>query len=172
MPRAVLQIQSVVCLWVAAVSLAACSGCSTSSPSDVSSGISLTEMLPATGSNIRITQGSPPGAFITRGSGQLSVRMSLRWSREVDYAQLYLYLYTADGSYCGQNLPDTPAWGPFPANKTMDVTVSAFQVFRIPCDVTAIRAMLHVRNNGLLIPPTPAETVADATFPANYAIRQ
>ena len=164
-------IRAVVSLLSALTLSAACSD-SPAGPSGATSGISLIGMSPAAGSNVTITHGSPPGAFIDRNSGQLSVHMSVRSPREVDYAQLYLYLYTADGTYCGQNLPDTPAWGGFPANKTMDVTVSGFQVFRIPCDVTAIRAMLHIRNNGLLTPPTPAETLADSTFAARYAIRQ
>ena len=30
--------------------------------------------------------------------------------------------------------------------------------------------MLHMRNNGLNIPPTPSETIAEATLPVSYRI--
>jgi hypothetical protein len=32
--------------------------------------------------------------------------------------------------------------------------------------------MLHMRNNGLLIPPTPTETVAEATLPVRLRLRR
>jgi len=44
-------------------------------------------------------------------------------------------------------------------------TVTGFQVFRPPCEVTGIRAMLHLRNNGLLTPPTATETLAEGSQP-------
>jgi hypothetical protein len=45
-------------------------------------------------------------------------------------------------------------------------------MYRLPCDVTGIRAMLHMRNNGLLTPPDPTETVAEATFPVSFRIER
>ncbi|PYQ15109.1 MAG: hypothetical protein DMF80_10700, partial [Acidobacteria bacterium] len=59
----------------------------------------------------------------------------------------------------------TPGW-------TTTFTVTGFQVFRLPCEVTGIRAMLHMRNNGSLTPPTPSETIAEATFPMSFQIRR
>jgi len=49
--------------------------------------------------------------------------------------------------------------------------VTGFQLV-LPCDVTGIRAILHTRNNGLLIPPTPAETIAEATIPVSFRIQR
>ena len=67
----------------------------------------------------------------------------------------------------------TPATGSnitLPAQLTAgwktSVTVSGFQVFRVPCDVTGFRAMWHMRNNGNLQPPSASETIADNSFSA------
>jgi hypothetical protein len=53
----------------------------------------------------------------------------------------------------------------------VSVTITGFQVFRLPCEVTGIRAMLHTRNSGLLTPPTSSETVAEGTLTVNFTIR-
>jgi hypothetical protein len=37
---------------------------------------------------------------------------------------------------------------------------------------TGFRVMLHMGNNGLLTPPTPAETIAEATVPASFQLRR
>jgi hypothetical protein len=117
-----------------------------------------------------VSEGSPPGAFIVRGSGQIAVGLAIRSAREAPWAQLNVYLLSGDG-YCGQNLPDSPTWGPFVAGQTVAYTVTGFQVYRLPCDVTGIRAMLHSRNTGLLIPPTASETIAEATVSVTYQLR-
>ncbi|MEZ5416536.1 MAG: hypothetical protein R2708_04245 [Vicinamibacterales bacterium] len=85
------------------------------------------------------------------------------------WAKLNVYLLTADG-YCGQNTPDAPTWGPFPKGQPLSVVISGFQVYRLPCTVTGLRAMLHQRNNGLLTPPTASETIAEATQPVAWTI--
>jgi hypothetical protein len=156
---------------VAVVLLMAACAESPTTPSNAS-GITFGQPAPASGSTIAVSEGSPPGAFINRSSGKLSVPLTLRSPREVPWAILYVYLIRSGTQYCGQNLPDTPAWGPFPANQSISVTVSGFQVFQLPCTVVALRAMLHTRNNGLLTPPTGSETVIEATFPVNYVIQQ
>src|SRR5260370_17883 len=78
-------------------------------------------------------------------------------AHEVPWARLNVYLLTGGTSseYCGQNDPDSPTWRFLPAGWMTTFTVTGFRVFRLPCDVTGLRAMLHVRNNGLMIPPTP-----------------
>jgi hypothetical protein len=149
----------------------ACDNGSPLMPSRNRSTLVFTGEMPPSGSTIVVSQGSPPGAFITRGSGQLSIGIQLRSGRELDWARLDVYLLTADG-YCGQNLPDVPSWGPFVPFRTVDVTITGFQIYRLPCDVTGFRAMLHVRNNGLLTPPTPAETVVEGTRFVNYYLRR
>ena len=151
-------------------SLALLTGCeSGTSPSEVSR-IVIGQPTPAAGSTLS-TSGTPPGAFIQRGSGVLSIPISLQSGRDVPWAQLNVYLLTADGSYCGQNLPDSPTLAPLDEGQQANVTITGFQVYRLPCNVTGVRAMLHTRNNGLLTPPTASETIADALLPVNYTIR-
>jgi hypothetical protein len=70
-----------------------------------------------------------------------------------------------------QNLPDAPTWGPLREGQRASVTVTGFQVFQRPCNVTGIRAMVHVRNSGLLTTPTSTETIAEATVSASYTIQ-
>ena len=148
-------------------------GCSgTTNPTPISN-ITFGQPSPASGSTI-LTTGTPPGAFIPRGSGRLSVPLTITSGRDVPWAQLYVYLLSPDFSlgYCGQNLPDAPTWGPFEKGQTVSVTITGFQVYPASCNVTGFRAILHSRNNGLLIPPTASETVAEATLTASYVIRQ
>ena len=153
---------------VVAVTVASCAD-SPTTPSSAS-GVTFGQPSPASGSTIVVSDGAPPGAFIVKGSGKLSVPVTLRAPREVPWAILYVYLMRSGTEYCGQNLPDTPAWGPFPANQNIAFTVSGFQVFQLPCAVVALRAMLHTRNNGLLTPPTASETVIESTFPVSYVL--
>ncbi len=75
-------------------------------------------------------------------------------------------------SYCGQNLPDAPTWAPFLKGQTAIATITGFQVFRLPCDVTGIRAFLHTRNPGLLTPPIATDTVAEGSMTVSYHLRQ
>jgi len=84
--------------------------------------------------------------------------------------QLSAYLLT-DGlssGYCGQNDPDARL-ELLALGVDDHYTVTGFRVYRLPC-ASRDRVMLHMRNNGLLIPPTPTETVAEATFPVNFEI--
>jgi hypothetical protein len=151
------------------------SGCSDESwptapsPSGPST-LSITQVLPAAGGVVTITHGTPPGAFIDRNSGQVSVAITVRAGRSVPWAQLNVYLLTSEG-YCGQNLPDAPTWRPFEAGQQVTYTVTAFQVYELPCEVVGVRAMLHTRNNEDLTPASASETVAEATAPARFVIR-
>jgi hypothetical protein len=138
------------------------------SPSDAST-VVISTPSPAAANAVVTAVGTPPGVFIARGSGQVSIPITVTTTRDVPWAQLYVYLLTADG-YCGQNLPDAPTWGPFPKGQAQQVTISGFQVFRTPCEVTGLRAMLHLRNNGLLTPPTASETIAEATRQVAWTI--
>ena len=105
------------------------------------------------------------GRYSSRRIGQVQ-------SQSVDqipYATLSVYLLTQDG-YCGQNLPDTPIWAPFGAGGKVEVTITGFQVYRLPCDVIGIRAMLHVYTNDGR-PSAPDQTLAEATYPVTYQLR-
>jgi len=113
------------------------------------------------------------GVVLPPQSGLMSVRANLSSGRAADYAQLNVYLLTGgtNTEYCGQNLPDSPTWRSIPAGWSTTVTVTGFQVFRVPCTVTGMRVMLHTRGGGLGPPPTAGETIAEATFPVSFQIR-
>lgn len=160
------------CICVLALD-SACGGDAPTGPSGAAT-IIFRQVTPLSGSTMTIAEGNPPGAFIVRGSGQLSITMRIRSERNADWAQLNVYLLTGNttDSYCGQNLPDSPTWGPWVARREVQVTVTGFQVYRLPCDVTGIRAMLHLRQGGLLIPPTATQTLAEGILPVLYYLRR
>ena len=139
-------------------------------PTPMQSTLTLATPSPASGATIAVT-GTPPGAFITRGSGRLSIPITVTSAREVPWAQLYVYLMSGSDTYCGQNLPDAPTWAPFLKGQTATMTITGFQVFRLPCDVTGIRAFLHTRNTGLLTPPIATDTVADGSMSVVYHLQ-
>jgi hypothetical protein len=114
----------------------------------------------------------PGGVVIPPQSGLISVGLSMTSAREVPWARLNVYLLTGGTSteFCGLNDPDAPTWTSLPSGWTTTFTVTGFRVYRLPCEVTGIRAMLHTRNSGLTRPPMPSETVAEATFPARFQI--
>jgi hypothetical protein len=99
--------------------------------------------------------------------------VSATMPRATSFAALSMYLYTSDGSYCGQNLPDLPTWrGLLPAGQKLEVDISGFQVFRAQCQVTSIRAILHSRTDlNVGIPPSPSEILAETTIPVSYTLQ-
>jgi hypothetical protein len=133
--------------------------------------LTISTPTPAPGSLIPITAIGIQ-SFIERGSGTFSVPISVTSDREVPWAQLSVYLYRGaeQMNYCGQNLPDAPAWGPFKKGQTATVTITGWQLSGA-CQVTSIRAWLHTRNNGLLTPPTESETVASGSLSVSYTFR-
>lgn len=153
---------------IAALALLATAGCDegATSPSRTST-LTIGAASPASaGVTPTITA---TGGLVLRGSGQIAIPITIQSGREVPWAQLYVYLLSSDG-YCAQNLPDAPTWGPLNAGHRQDLTVGGFQVFRDRCEVTGIRAMLHLRNNGLLTPPTASETIAEATRAVSWIL--
>jgi hypothetical protein len=160
---------------VAFVSIA-CDTNSTAPSNGASSSLQISSPSPAIGSTIHVTVGAAPGFFIPRGSGQISIPITVTSDRQLPWAQLFVYLMTADNpqSYCAQNLPDAPGWEPFPKGQATSVTITGLQVYRLPCDVTEIRAYLttrDIRHGGLLSPPTPDETVASGVLTTSYQLR-
>src|SRR5260370_23485595 len=108
-----------------AMALAAllCTACGDSAgPTPMQSILTIAAPSPASGSTIHVTVGAPPGLFIPRGSGQLSVPITATSAREVPWAQLYVYLMTGPDTYCGQNLPDAPTYAPFLKGKDPPLT--------------------------------------------------
>ncbi len=142
------------------------------------SSIVFTAVSPATGSTVVVPEEYPyivpGGVVIPRHSGLVSVSVSITSAHAVPWAELSVYLLTGGHSseYCGQNTPDSPTWGSLPSGWTTTYTVTGFRVYRLPCDVTGIRAVLHTRNNGLLTPPTPSETIAETTLSVSHQIRR
>lgn len=151
-----------------------CSDDAPTSPTPVpprATAITVVQMSPPSGATIVVPVGPPPGAFIPRGSGLLSVALSISTGSEAAWAQLNVYLMSG-ADYCGQNLPDSPTWAPLGTDQTVVYAVTGFQVYRLPCTVTGIRAVLHTRNSGALTPPAATETIADITVPVTYQLRQ
>ena len=135
--------------------------------------ITISASTPAPGSTLTPI-GTPPGAFFQRGSGAFGVTISVTGGAELPFAQLAVFLMTADPtSPCGQNNPDWPNWKPFARGQTVTYTVTGFQVFRLPCEVTGIRAIFNTRDDLHLggIPPANL-IVADTTLPVVYHLRQ
>jgi len=128
--------------------------------------------IPAAGSTLTPI-GTPPGTFFQRGSGAFAVTVSVTAGSELPFAQLAVFLMTADpSSPCGQNLPDWPTWKPFPSGQTVTYTITGFQVFRLPCEVTGIRAIFNTREDLHVGGFAPAnQIVADATLPVVYHLR-
>jgi len=165
-----------------ALALLACGCCEHSSPTvpspPANSSMVFTGVSPVSGSTIVVPEEYPyilpGGVVIPRNSGLISVGLSVTSAHEVPWAQLNVYLLTGDQrlDYCGQNSPDSPTWSFLPSGWTTTYSVTGFRVYRLPCDVTGIRAMLHMRNNGLGIPPTSSETIAEATLPVSFQIRR
>lgn len=135
-----------------------------------SSTVTITSVVPPSGSVITPSRGTPPGVFLDRGSGKLAVTIAVQSIRETSFAQLYVFLLTPDGNYCGQNLPDMPTWQPLRPALPEQVTITGFQVFRVPCDVVGIRAMLHTRTGGALFPPSADQTIAETAMPVTLRI--
>src|SRR5258708_38353378 len=112
------------CATIAIVALLSPACGDSTGPTPAQSTLTISSPSPASGATIHVTTGAPPGLFIPRGSGQLSVPITVTSAREVPWAQLNVYLMTANdlSSYCGQNMPDSPTLGPFLKGPTATVT--------------------------------------------------
>jgi hypothetical protein len=172
MIRSIERIRTATTVVLLALFVSACgSDTSPAAPSTPAS-LVISGSTPASGSTLTPI-GTPPGTFFNRGSGQFGVTVSVTAGSELPFAQLAVFLMTADpASPCGQNLPDWPAWRPFAKGQTVTYTVTGFQVFRLPCEVTGIRAIFNTRDD-LHIGGFPPDNmiVADATLPAVYHLR-
>jgi hypothetical protein len=159
---------------------AGCHDCPTcpTTPESLPSSMEIRAVSPLSGGTVVLPEDYifhvPGGVVIPPNSGHISVSLFMRSAPSVPWAQLNVYLLTGgqNSTYCGQNLPDSPTWGFLQAGWTTTYTVTGFQVYNLPCDVTGIRAMLHTRNNGLLTPPNTSETIAEATYPVSFQIRR
>jgi hypothetical protein len=135
--------------------------------------IAVTAISPSAGGTVQVPAEYPSNEIVVLPpqSGLIAVSVSIQIAHDVPWAQLYVYLMSGP-DYCGQNLPDAPTWGFLPSGWATSYTVTGFQVANLPCNVTGVHVYLHTRNNGLLTPPTPAETIAEATVPASFSIRR
>jgi hypothetical protein len=159
---------------VLAVSVGLMIGCSDdppTAPSPVPAGITAGAIVPANGASVTAT-GEPPGAMLLRESNSVMVPLTLTSGRDVSFAELMVFLQESNGNSCGANTPNRPTWAPLRATDRVTVTITGFQVFRLPCNVVSIRALVHTRiNPSLLTVPTPDEILADITIPASFVIR-
>jgi hypothetical protein len=157
-----------------AVLTPACGGNGTGpTPIGTQSTITLMSTTPAQGSTLTPT-GTLPGTFFARGSGEFGVTVTITAGQDLPFAQLAVFLLTTTNAsgYCGQNLPDWPTWRPFARGRTVTYTVTGFQVFSLPCEVTGIRAVFNTREDLHLGGVPPASfIVADTTLPVVYHLR-
>ena len=162
---------------IAAVLLAtAAVACGDKAPSRPSTdSVAIVSVQPANGSTVVIPAQYPyhdvGGVVLPPESNLMSVRVQIVSAHDVPWAQLNVYLLTdrPGMEYCGQNIPDSPTWQFLTPGWTADVTVTGFQVI-LPCHVTGVRAMLHMRNNGALTPPSPSETIAEGKAAADFQL--
>jgi len=162
--------------------LLAASGCdddsSPTGPTVAESSMTLTVNAPQAGSTVVLPSSYtffvPGGVVVPKDSGHLSITIEMTSAHYLPWAQLNVYLLTEGTTteYCGQNTPDSPTWGFLPEGWNTTLTITGFRVYRLPCQVTGIRAMLHTRNNGNLTPPSSAETVVEAKVDRTFTIVQ
>jgi hypothetical protein len=149
--------------------IAACDGVP-GSPGEVSR-ISFPGFTPASTATVSVP-GAPPGGRVVVG-GLMSVTVSMTVARDQPFAMLYVYLVENEmaETSCGINFPDTPSWEPFQKG-TKTYTIDSFQLFRLPCEVIGLRAILHNRSNrNLLTVPRTEERLADATQSVRWSLR-
>jgi hypothetical protein len=153
--------------------MSACGSNETSpTPIVTQSTVTLTAPTPAPGSTLT-PAGTPPGTFFMRGSGQFGVTVTITAGQDLPFAQLAVFLLTTTNpnGYCGSNLPDWPTWRPFARGQTVTFTVTGFQVFALPCEVTGIRAIFNTRDDLHQLSVPPANLVAETTLPVVYHLR-
>jgi hypothetical protein len=127
---------------------------------------------PAPGAAIQAGTTQFGGAFIERGSGKLSIPVTIEAGTDERIARLFIYAKDASGATCAQNLPDTPDFSPLKHGTVQSTAVTGFQVYRLPCEVESFRAVLHRRESrNLNTELTAAEIIAEATLTARYSVR-
>lgn len=153
-------------------------GCESSPTAPRQNTLAVTSTSPASGATVTLPQSypfhMPGGVVIPPGSGHLSVNIDMSVVDTVPWAQLSVYLLTGgtNNEYCGQNTPDAPTWQFLKRGWNTRVNITGFRVYRLPCDVTGFRAILHMRNNGNLTPPTGADVIAEMSAPTSIRITQ
>lgn len=160
---------------IIAMSASACGGSPTQ---PLTTAMTINSVTPPSGSTLTI----PPqyvlypagGLSIGPGDGLLSANITIRVSHDVPWAQLNVYMQTDASSlgYCGQNVNDSPTWQFITPGWATTVNITGFRIYQMPCNITGFRAMLHMRNNGNLTPPSPSETVVESTFPISLRVQR
>lgn len=112
------------------------------------------------------------GVALPKGSGLISARVTLASARQESLARLSVFLMTDGQTYCGHNDNDLPRWAPLGEGFTTTYEVTGFRVYRLPCDVTGIRAVLHTHPENGSTEPRPGEILAQATVPVRFRIQQ
>jgi hypothetical protein len=151
---------------------AASAACGETSPSPENNRIAFQAPAPPPGATIQTGTTQFGGAFIERGSGKLSIPVTIEAGTDERIARLFIYAKDASGATCAQNLPDTPDLSPLKHGTVQSITVTGFQVYRLPCDVESFRAVLHRRESrNLNTELTAAEIITEAMLTARYSVR-
>jgi hypothetical protein len=154
-----------------------CDHATTTPDTPATSSVVVGALTPSAGSTVVVPAAFPyiipGGVVLPPRSNLVSVGLTLTSAHEVaQWAQLRVYLLTGESNteYCGLNDPDSPTWARLPAGWTTSYTVTGFRVYRLPCEVTGLRIMLHTRNSGQFAPPSPSETIAEAIVPLRFRL--
>jgi len=160
-------------LIVAGLLSAVACGCGSSPAEPTRNALTINATQPASGATVIVPPQfvffNPGGVVIPPGSGLLSVNVTLSAGFDIPWAQL---TGGTTDQYCGQNANDSPTWQFLAPGWQTTVNVTGFRVYQLPCDVTGFRAMFHMRNNGLAIPPNASETIAEATVATTLHVRR
>lgn len=160
----------IVAVGVIALLGASC-GESSTSPTTTATRLTFGAPTPGSGATIQ-TVGTPPGAFIESGSNKLFVPLTVEAGSDEAIARLFVYAKDAGGTTCAQNLPDAPDLAPLKRGTVQTVTITAFQVFRLPCEVASLRAVLHRRESrNLNTEITATEMIGEQTVAVSYHFR-
>jgi len=143
------------------------------SPTNGVTRITIQNPTPPPGATIQTSTTQFGGAFIDRGSGKLSIPITIDAGNDEAVARLFVYAKNADGVTCAQNLPDTPDFSPLKRGSVINYTVTGFQIFgALPCEAASFRVVLHRRaDTHLNTEVTQAELIAESTLTARYSIR-
>jgi hypothetical protein len=166
------------CLAVSFALAAAACGSTTSPSTPVQTRVTVTSISPDTGAPLMLPSALPyvvpGGVVLPKSDGLVRVNVSVASAEPLSWARLNVYLLTGGSTteYCGMNDPDAPTWHDLAAGWKTNVSITGYRVYRVPCDVTGVRVMLHWRNSGLFAPPGPEYTIAETIVPVDIPIRR
>lgn len=156
----------------AALLAVSCSPLSEPSVSTGSNALVVTGVTPGAGATVPVVVGGQPGMALPRGAGLVRVSVDVTSSASLVDTRLYVALVEQGGRVCATNLPDQPTWPPESRGIRATYHIDGFQVFRVPCEVASIRAVLLHRADLLnLQTPQPDEILAESSVGTMLVLR-